>query len=181
MSMLNPYISYETFLEMQSNTNDKLEYQNGVIVNMSPTSIKHNDIVNNIMYELKKFFKGSKCKVHSEQIGVLFEDNNSRYEFQPDVFVICDGKTKGEKFISTPCIIFEVLSKATASNDLFSKPLIYEKFGVMEYNIVSQDGSILQYGLTEGSYSVNANYTKDKTYESIVFDELKFSLDNIFE
>lgn len=181
MSMPNPYISYEAYLEMQNCTDDKLEYHNGLVVNMSPTSIKHNIIVNNIVFEMKKFFKGTNCKVFSEQIGVIFQDDKSKYEFQPDVFVICDGKTKGEKFISTPCIIFEVLSKATASNDLFDKPKIYERFGVIEYNIVNQDGSILQYGLKDGSYEVVANYTKDDTYESIVYPDLKILLKDIFE
>ena len=180
MSMPNPYISYEAYLEMQKHTNDKLEYHNGLVVNMSPTSIRHNRIVNNIVFEMKKFFKGTNCEVFSEQIGVIFEDNNSKYEFQPDVFVICDGKTKGEKFISSPCIVFEVLSKATASNDLFSKPLVYEKFGVIEYNIVNQDGSILQYGLKDGSYEVVANYTKDDCYKSIVYTDLEFLLNDIF-
>ena len=177
--MINPYISYETYLEMQGGTDDKLEYYNGIVVNMSPTSIKHNRIVNNIVFEMKKFFKGTNCEVFSEQIGVIFEDNNSKYEFQPDVFVICDGKTKGEKFISSPCIVFEVLSKATASNDLFSKPLVYEKFGVTEYNIVNQDGSILQYGLKDGNYEVIANYKKNDWYKSIVYADLKFWLGDI--
>lgn len=174
------YQDYQMFLKMQSESEERLEYHNGTIFNMSPTSIKHNDIVNNLVFELKKFFKGTKCKVQSEQIPVIFENENSRYEYQPDVFVICDGKTKGEKYISSPVIIFEVLSKSTASNDLFSKPLVYEKFGVREYNIVHQDGRITQYGLNDGSYDVIANLTKNEEYKSVVFDDLRFSLEEIF-
>ena len=111
MGIVNTYQDYDLFLKLQSETNDKLEYHNGIIFNMSPTSIKHNDIVNNLMFELKKCFKGSKCKVQSEQILIIFQDDNSRYEYQPDIFVMCEGKTKDEKYITIPVIIFEVLSK----------------------------------------------------------------------
>lgn len=72
MSMSNPYYDYDSFLKLQSNnSSDKLEYHNGIVFNMSPTSIKHNDIVNNLVFELKKFFKGTKCKVQSEQIPIF--------------------------------------------------------------------------------------------------------------
>lgn len=181
MGKINPYQDYDTFLKLQSQTDDKLEYHNGIIFNMSPTSIKHNDIVNNIMFELKKYFKGSKCKVQSEQIPVIFENKHSKYEYQPDVFVICDIKLKGEKYTSVPLIIFEVLSKKTASNDLFVKPLIYEKFGVKEYNIIHQSGKLIQYGLVDQSYDIIASLTKTQDYKSIVFDDLKFSLKDIFD
>lgn len=180
MSMENPYEDYNDFLKLQLETKNKLEYHNGIIFNMSPTSIRHNDIVNNLMFELKKFFKGSKCKVHSEQVPVIFEDENSKYEYQPDVFVICEGKTKGEKYVSVPVVVFEVLSKSTASNDLFVKSLVYQRFGVKEYNIVHQDGRIIQYGLIDGNYDIISSLTKNEEYESFVFDGLKFSLRDIF-
>ncbi|MFL0195464.1 Uma2 family endonuclease [Clostridium sp. WILCCON 0269] len=181
MNITNPHEDYELFLKLQSESDDKLEYHNGTIFNMSPTSIKHNDIVNNLVFELKKFFKGTKCKVQSEQIPIIFENQNSKYEYQPDVFVMCNGKTKGEKYISIPAIIFEVLSKTTASNDLFVKPLVYEKFGVKEYNIVHQDGKVIQYGLIDGNYDIISNLTKNEEYKSIAFNDLKFSLKDIFD
>ena len=119
--------------------------------------------------------------MQSEQIPIIFQDETSKYEYQPDVFVMCDGKTKGEKYISIPTIVFEVLSKTTASNDLFVKPLIYEKFGVIEYNIVHQSGNIIQYGLINGQYDIIASFNQKDEYKSIVFSELKFPLEDIFE
>lgn len=181
MGIANAYQDYELFLKMQAENDDKLEYYNGIVFNMSPTSIKHNDIVNNLVFELKKFLKGTKCKVQSEQIPIIFENDNSKYEFQPDVFVMCDGKTKGEKYTSMPVIIFEVLSKTTARNDLFTKPLIYEKFGVKEYNLVHQDGKVIQYGLVDGSYDIISSLTKTEEYKSYVFNDLKFPLKDIFD
>ena len=181
MGITNPVQDYELFLKLQSESNDKLEYHNGQIFNMSPTSILHNVIVNNFMFQLAKFFKGSKYKIYSEQIPIIFQDENSRNEYQPDIFVMCDGKTIGEKFISTPVIVFEVLSKSTKGNDLFIKPLIYEKFGVKEYNIVHQDGKVVQYGLIDGKYDVISSLSNVDDYKSIVFNDLTFSLKEIFE
>lgn len=181
MSMIDPYVTYEAYLAKQESTSDKLEYHNGYVVNMSPTSIRHNEIISNIMPKLKDFFKGTNCKAYYEQIGVVFEDENSKYEFQPDIFVISNGKTKGEKFISSPNIVFEVLSSSTSSNDLFRKPLVYSKFGVLEYNVVYQDGRIIQYGLKDGAYEMIKAYSESDNYKSFVYRDLEISLDEIFE
>lgn len=180
MGLPDAFVDYNDFLHQQETYEGKIEYHNGKIVYISPTSIKHNKIITNIVYELKKYFKGSKCEVHSEQIAVLFENDNEKYEYQPDVFVICEGKTKGEKYISSPIIIFEVVSKSTASNDYFSKPLIYSKFGVREYNIIEQNGSIIQYGLEDGIYIIKNTSNSKGNYQSIVFSDLSFSFEKIF-
>lgn len=181
MSMISPYIEYESFLELSERTEGRLEYHNGIIIDMSPTSIRHNDIVINIAVKLKNFFSGSKCKVHTEQVAILFENDKLKYQFQPDVFVICNLKKVGERYTSAPSLVFEVVSKATASNDLFSKPLIYEKFGVTEYNVVKQDGEVIQYGLVDNKYDIIRVYKSNDIYKGFAFKDLKFEFNDIFD
>ena len=82
---------------------------------------------------------------------------------------MCDyAKTLGESFISTPKIVFEVVSEEYSDNDYFIKARIYQKFGVLEYNIVEPSGSITQYRLINGHYT------------SVVFNDLKINLKDIF-
>lgn len=41
-----------------------------------------------------------------------------------------------ESFTSSPKIIFEVISKSTSSHDYITKLAVYQKYEVLEYNIV---------------------------------------------
>lgn len=173
------YITSEEYEKLQQTFNCKTEYDNGKIIMHSDTSIKHNDIVLNIAFSLKKFLKGGKCKVSTEQIEVIFEDN---IKYKPDVFVTCEeAKTKGQSFISPPKIIFEVVSKSTASHDYITKLSVYQKFGVSEYNIVEQSGHIVQYGLVDGVYRIVNTFHIGDIFTSFLFKDFKVDLRDIFE
>ncbi|WP_297424639.1 Uma2 family endonuclease [Clostridium sp.] len=64
------------------------------------------------------------------------------------MFLTCkEAITMGQSCISPLKIIFEVVSKSTASHDHITKLSVYQKYGVLEYNIVEQNGHIVQYGL----------------------------------
>ena len=184
----NQFITYEEFLNIQKNHEGKVEYNNGEIIYMSPTSINHNKIVRRIAHQLEDFFKGSKCEVYTEQVAVIFQTDSKNKEFQPDVFVVCeDAKTRGEKFITPPQIIFEVVSRTTEAmlrNDYYTKMNGYSEFGVSEYCIVEQDGKIIQYKLFENEgirYYVNEEtYKISDCYRSTIFTGLTFELKDIF-
>ena len=173
------YITAEEYEKIQGTFNCKTEYDNGKIIMHSDTSIKHNDIVLNIAFALKKYFKGGKCKVNIEQIEVIFDEN---IKYKPDVFITCEeAKTKGQSFISSPKIIFEVVSKSTASHDYITKLSVYQKYGVLEYNIVEQNGHIVQYGLEDGVYRIVNTFHLGDVFTSHVFEDFKVKLEDIFE
>jgi Uncharacterized protein conserved in cyanobacteria len=182
-ALKNEYKSYEQFLCLQKeNSLGKIEYNNGEVIFMSPTSRRHNIIVFNIRSKLAEYFKGSTCHVYSEQVAVIFENEYEKREFQPDVFVICeDAKLIGEKFITPPKIVFEVVSKSNAAHDYYIKTQVYEKFGVLEYNIVQEDNSIVQYSLEDGLYIIKKIIHEGECYKSAVFDDLVFNIDDIID
>lgn len=142
MDIIRDYIYTESeFEEIQKNFNGKAEFDNGSIFLSSNTSIEHNRIKRKILSKLDTFFSGSKCEPFDEQIEVIFQNNEEIYKYKPDVFVMCENSTKkGESFTSVPKIIFEIISKTTASHDYITKLAVYQKFGVAEYNIVEQSG-----------------------------------------
>ena len=177
----NIFISLDEFDKLQKNYDGKAEYYNGQILFSSRTSMSHNRIVMGISSMLFNFFKGSKCTPYSEQIEVIFKNENEIYKFLPDVFVMCEDATKkGESFTSAPKIVFEVVSPDYSDHDYFIKANIYQRFGVLEYNIVEQSGMITQYILKDGAYRTPKVLESNDWYKSSVFPELKFHLKDIF-
>lgn len=175
------FIEAEEYEKLQDTFKCKTEYDNGRIIMHSGTSIKHNDIVLNINMYLRLFLKNSKCNTFTEQIEVIFKNEKEEYKYKPDVFVVCEEATrKGESFTSAPKIIFEVVSKSTASHDYITKLAVYQKFKVLEYNIVEQNGYIVQYGLIDGAYRITNTFHKGDTFVSFVFPEFKMELEDIF-
>lgn len=172
----------DEFEEIQSNYDGKTEYDNGLIYLSSNTSIRHNQIITNINMYLSLYLKHFKCRAYSEQIEVIFKSENDIRKYKPDVFVMCeDATTNGESFTSPPKIIFEIISKSTSSHDYITKLAVYQKYGVLEYNIVEQSGKIIQYSLEDCKYTISDVYKNDDEYRSTVFPDLKINLKDIFE
>lgn len=171
----------EEFEDIQKNFNGKSEFDNGSIFLSSSTSIEHNRIKRKILSKLDSFFNGSKCEPFDEQIEVIFQNREELYKYKPDIFVMCENATKkGESFTSSPTIIFEVVSKSTASHDYITKLAVYQKFKVKEYNIVEQNGKIIQYSLVDNQYLISDVYKNNDIYVSSVFEDLHISLDEIY-
>jgi Uma2 family endonuclease len=178
----NVFITPKEFEEIQSKYDGICEYLNGEILFSSRTSQRHNRIIRKILSKLDVYFDGSECEPFSEQIEVIFKNENEQYNFLPDIFVMCkDAKTLGESFISSPKVIFEVVSEKYSDNDYFIKARIYQKFGVLEYNIVEQSGSITQYNLVNGTYGTPRIFSSKDIYTSTVYKDLKIKLENIFQ
>ena len=161
--------SEDEFEDIQAHYDGKAEYDNGLI------------FWTNWIYR-SIYLKGSKCKVYDEQIEVIFNDKDDIRKYKPYIFVMCEDATKkGESFTSAPKLIFEILSKSTAKFDKGRKYDTYEKFGVLEYNLVEQTGFIVQHKLIDGAYQIVNVYKNNDEYESAVFPDLKINLLDIFE
>ncbi|EKQ53619.1 MULTISPECIES: Uma2 family endonuclease [unclassified Clostridium] len=182
MNIIKDYIyTEEEFEEIQNNFNGKAEFDNGSIFLSSNTSIEHNRIKRKILTKLDIFLNGSKCEPFDEQIEVIFRDKEEVYKYKPDIFVMCENSTKeGESFTSVPKIIFEVVSRSTSSHDYITKLAVYQKFKVQEYNIVEQNGKIIQYSLVDNQYIISEVYKNDDIYVSSVFNNFKISLKEIY-
>jgi Uma2 family endonuclease len=60
---------------------------------------------------------------------------NNSTRVQPDNLVVCE-KTEGQYLTKAPALIFEILSKSTATKDQNTKFCLYEEEGVKHYIIV---------------------------------------------
>ncbi|MBP2021202.1 Uma2 family endonuclease [Clostridium punense] len=177
----NIFYTEDEFEEIQANFNGKAEYDNGVIYLSSNTSQKHNIILNNINAYLTLYFRGKDCRSYTEQIEVIFKSENDIKKYKPDIFVMCGNvEQKGESFLTAPKIIFEILSKSTSKIDRGAKYYTYEKYGVLEYNIVDQNGFIVQHTLIDGAYEITNTFKKGDKYISSIFTDLIIDVGFIF-
>lgn len=133
------------------------------------------------MAKLDSFFDKSKCEPFDEQIEVILRNKEEVYKYKPDIFVMCENSTRiGESFTSSPKIIFEVISKSTASHDYILNFQYIRKFKVEEYNTVEQSGKIIQYSLVDDQYIISDVYKNDDVYVSSIFPDLKINLNEIY-
>lgn len=178
----NMHYTEDNFENIQAKYNGKAEYSNGYIVLSSNTSIAHNKIISRLNFKLMTFLDSSKCDVYTESIEVIFRNKEEVYKYKPDVFVMCeDSIREGESFTSSPKIIFEVISKSTASHDYITKLDVYQRFGVLEYNLVEQEGYIVQYSLIDNQYKITNVFKNKDSYISTVFPDIHINLEDIFQ
>ena len=147
----------------------------GIPYAMAPAPlIKHQAISNKIAWQLQEQLND--CSYCQALLPIDWKiDNHTIVE--PDNLVICH-KPDHEAYISkAPKIIFEILSKSTASKDKRLKYDLYEQEGVQYYIIVDPDENVAKvYTLnSDGQYKK----VEDARHETVEFTLKKctFSFD----
>lgn len=150
----------------------------GVVYNMAPnTDWRHTATINNIQALINRNFKGRICRALTENIGLLYNKDNSDKDKQgdylcPDVIVVCDvANIKNGYYNGVPKFVAEVLSRSTAKRDRTIKFKAYERLGVDEYWIVTPSGIIETYYLDNGKYALNETYDICRDKESFDYNE----------
>ena len=146
---LLPYYTYKDYCNWEG----RWELIEGIPFAIRPApSPRHQWIVANIIYELKKALKESNCnycKVY-DFVDVKVEEDTI---LQPDASIICG--TINKNFVDfPPTLVVEILSSSTALKDRITKFSIYEKFGIKYYLIVDPDKEIVEiYTLEDLKYT----------------------------
>ena len=123
----------------------------GVAYAMSPAPmIEHQSNSSKIARYLDEALEGCKeCKSLLPVDWKIAEDTI----VQPDNLVICHEPLHKAYLTKAPEIIFEILSKSTASKDKNLKYKLYEQEGVKQYIIVNPDDKVAKvYKLHNGKY-----------------------------
>ncbi len=132
---LNNY-SYEDYLHMDRDTQERVELIFGDIYMMAGASASHQDAVLNLGYSLKNISKSKeRCLPRIAPFDLKLQNGDDISVVQPDVMLFC-----GDSDI--PCAVFEVLSPSTAHKDKTVKKELYERSGVDEYFLVNVEYKI---------------------------------------
>jgi Uma2 family endonuclease len=109
-------------------------------VAMAPATLRHNDIVWNVRGALRdKLPSGTGCRPYGPQQPIETVGGALR---EPDVFVACSTQPGGAVTISTPVIVFEVLSpgKENRERDEVTKADEYESVpSILRYIVVDAE------------------------------------------
>ncbi|WP_227995241.1 Uma2 family endonuclease [Oceanobacillus sp. CFH 90083] len=178
--------TYEEFEEQQQQTDEILEYIDGIIY-MSPSpSIKHHRISSFLHGELHHVLKNSSCEVFSAPTDVLFEhnenDHNKNKRIVPDLFVTCHPENFTEnEYIGAPDFIIEILSPSNKSHDLARKLNLYMEYGVKEYWIVDpMEKRIMIYTLDENGEVQFDLVSENEKATSRLFENFKIETKILF-
>ncbi len=173
-------LTYDDYLK----TPDDKRYEliEGELIMVPSPIIYHQWISKNIEYELEKYVREKKigkifdapCDVHLDNENVL----------QPDILYISKERQSiiGKKNVQgAPDLVIEILSEATAYNDLIKKKKLYAKFGVREYWIVDPgEKSVEIFSLAGKEFKIYRSYTMNDNLESPLIEGLKIELSAVF-
>ena len=177
-------ISLNEFYRLRENSDQVIEYIDGVIF-MSPSpSTMHQRISGRLHAQLFRNLDGSDCEVFHAPFDV--ELKNEKMEGNkiviPDLSVICDktGFTEN-KYVGVPSLIIEIISPSNQSHDLVFKLNLYMQYGVKEYWIVNPLLNTIQvYMLDKNEYKLY-DVAKDKgMIKSTLFNNFIVDLEKVF-
>ncbi|MDZ4843509.1 MAG: Uma2 family endonuclease [Hyphomicrobium aestuarii] len=135
-ALRNPrYFTVEEYLAYERQVGTHLEFVNGVIYAMVGGTDRHNLIAGNIFYGLRRQFQ-SPCQVFQQGMKVRVPTEISEARYIPDVFASCDETDRASLYRGRPCVIVEVLSPSTESDDRQGKFAVYRTIPTLEHYIL---------------------------------------------
>lgn len=135
------------------------EWVNGVVIKMSPASLRHNEIIAYLYMLLKTYFRGKPLgKVVPSPFVMRLGESERR---EPDLLVVL--KSNPHELTNTEMkgpadICVEVVSQESIERDRGEKFALYEKHGVREYWIIDplRDEALFYRLNAEGTYEPQA-------------------------
>lgn len=179
----NEKISYQDFLKLSEESDNRYEYIDGEVYLLSSPSYDHQNIIVEIINVFYNWFKGRECRPLTAPFDVTLTRDNDKNVVQPDIIVICDTQNINERrrYTGIPTLVVEVLSESTRKKDMLKKLNLYLYSGIKEYWIVNPlrqevytylfaDQDILEYRV----------HKKSETIQSLTFEGLDISLEQMF-
>ena len=184
------HYSFEEYLVLEETADEKHEYQDGEIVQMTGGTTDHNKIALNFVSNLKFALKRKQYDIFIGDVKLWIP--TYRQGTYPDVMLI-KGESlyygNGKTTVINPSLIVEVLSKSTQNYDQGDKFFYYRSIPQFEeYILVSQDQYyVMQFNKTqEGKWLLSEYMGVDSTlslnsvefqisfpelYENVIFDK----------
>ena len=181
-------LTFEEYLTYDDGTDNRYELEDGVLIQMTPASPIHSDIVEFLYDSLKAEVKRLDLdwKVKQGDVGVRTRINRSRL---PDIAVIQGEdwrrlrQSKKSAVLEFPCLlIVEVVSpgEENKNRDYLKKMNEYAELGISEYWIVDPSTEQVTINLLiNGSYQINS-FAGQQRMTSQLFPDLNLTVEQIF-
>ena len=136
------FLTVEEYLKFEQDGEIRHEYVAGQIYAMTGSSREHNLIATNLISSLRPHLRGGSCRGFVSDMKVEIQTRSQRADFfyYPDVVVTCDPQDRERYFLTSPCLVIEILSPSTQATDKREKRINYQTIeSLQEYVLVSQD------------------------------------------
>lgn len=176
-------VSYEDFLKIIEDSNNRYEYINGELYLLASPVYKHQRIVRKILSCFDKWFENKPCEPLDSTFDVTLTNCKEKNVVQPDVLVICDTENIDEKgkYHGIPTLVVEILSPSTHKKDFVEKLNLYSSSGVKEYWIIDPDSkTVFVYYFKDRNIDRTYAFKGDEYVESVVFNGLQISVKELF-
>jgi len=129
----------EEYFELEHNSEEKWEYWDGHVWNMSGASLLHEDIVSNLLHSLRRRLPRG-CRVSGSNVRVDVPDYPP-YRY-PDLTVVCGKResrlVNGLEILMNPQMVVEVLSPSAEAFDRGAKFSYYKSIpSLTDYLLIS--------------------------------------------
>jgi Uma2 family endonuclease len=135
-------LTVEEYLQLEQDAEIRHEYVAGQVYAMTGSSREHNLIATNIISSLRPHLRGGSCRAFVSDMKVEIQTSSQRSDFfyYPDVVVTCDSQDRERYFLTSPCLVIEILSPSTQATDKREKRINYQTIeSLQEYVLVYQD------------------------------------------
>lgn len=140
------YLAAPEYLEMERSSEQKHELHHGTVITMTGASLKHNQIVSNLISEIGSFLKGKSCTVYPSDLRTKVPTLDT-FTY-PDVSIVCGKPNLMDEHFDTllnPSVIIEVLSPSTEKYDRGNKFFYYMQISSLkEYVMISSTEIYIQ-------------------------------------
>ena len=179
-------VTYEEYLKMTGESENRYEYIDGEIILLASPLYPHQRAVREILGEFTAWFRDKDCEPLTAPFDVVLHrlgDGEKTNSVQPDILVICDRDKIDEtgKYRGTPTLVVEVLSGSTRSRDLIQKVDLYMESGVQEYWVANPDSAeIYIYVFADYKLANILTFKGEEHAQSVFFPGLKVSPQQVF-
>ena len=134
----NKKFTIEEYFALEEELNQKFEYVDGEIFDMTGGTVNHGLISTNTTTTLSLLFRDQTCIVFNSEVKLQVESINNY--FYPDAMVLCEKGKIEKKYVQHPQIIIEVLSSSTEDYDHGKKFGSYRLIDTLQvYIMLHQD------------------------------------------
>ncbi len=169
------YYTVEEYFQQEEDSVFRSEFYKGELFPMAATSVRHNEIVNNINAALRSHFRPQGCKVLTESVKI--EALKNVYYPYPDVILTCDPSDTHNQVIKKPILIVEVASPSTDDYDKGFKWRHYRHIPSLKYYVmVSQSQALVEVFARSGSSDIWSFQEYTDLTATISFPNLDFEL-----
>ena len=174
----NRHTSYEDFLKLREDTDDKVELIDSVVyMTPAPTPL-HQRICFKVAKILDGYVMNKKCQMLQGVNVRLYDEQETKIgDVIPDISVFCQYKDLNATFIDDiPTIIVEVVSPSTVYADNIKKADLYKRAGVKEYWIIDPKSKVI----TVWNFDTDEQMIYREIAHSYLFEGLRIELENLF-